>query len=172
MALFDILLIALVVLSGIKGFQRGFIVEVFSLVALIIGLYVALEFTFPVAMNLLGDLENFWVLALVIFVLLFILVIWLVMLVAKGIKKVIDFTLVGVLDNLLGAMLSVVKWVFALSVLLWVGTSLNMELPRQWVAHSGMYELVAGLAPGLTDYVGNILPFLKEIYEKMNDLPV
>lgn len=172
MAPFDILVIIIIVLAGIRGFQRGLVIEVFSLVAFFIGIFVALELSFPLAARFFGDLESFWVIAVVLFFILFFLVVWTAKVLAKSIKKVIDFTPAGIIDNILGVVLSVVKWVFIFSVLLWVSSSADIEFPKKWLQHSDLYEPVAKIAPIITETIGALVPWFQDIYESVGDKTV
>ncbi len=172
MALFDILVIVIVVLAGIRGFLRGLVIELFTLVAFFLGLFVALKLSFPVAARFFGDQDAFWAIAVVTFFILFFLVVWLAKVIAKSIKKVIDFTPAGIIDNLLGVVLSIVKWIFILSVIIWVSHSVDMELPRKWTKDADLYETVAMLAPAITETIGAVIPWIYDIYENMEDVPV
>ena len=171
MALFDIIIIAIVVFAGIKGNQRGFIVEVFSLIAFFLGLFLALKLTFPIAMKFFGDSDAFWLIALVIFLSLFFLLIWGIKRLAESIKKVVDFTLAGLVDNILGVVVSIIKWLFIFSVTIWVMNSVDLYLPKTWIRGSDLYYIVASIAPITFELVGGLLPFFEDILENMQDPP-
>lgn len=167
MALFDIFILVLVVLSGIKGYQRGFVIEIFSLLAFFIGLFLALKLTFPIATRFFGDLDAFWIIALVIFLVLFFLTVWLARYFAVSIKKVIDFTPIGILDNLLGVLISVLKWLFIISTTIWVLNSIELYLPIRWIEDSDFYGIVTSLAPIIVETVSAVIPWFRDIMETM-----
>lgn len=172
MAPFDIFMIVLVVLTGIKGYQRGFVVEVFSLLAFFIGLLVALKLSFPLALRFFGHLESFWLVAVVIFIVLFFLVIWVAKLFANWLKSLIDFTPVGILDNFLGVLLSVLKWSFIISVTIWVLNSADLHLPTGWIEYSSLYGVVESIAPIIVENVNALFPWFQDVLDSMDDEPI
>ncbi len=171
MATFDIIVVVAVVLAGIKGYQRGFIIEVFSLLAFFIGLFIALKLTFPIAMKFFGSSDAFWLIALVIFIALFLLLVWGIKHLAESIKKVVDFTLAGIIDNLLGVGISIVKWLFIVSVAIWVLNSIDINIPHRWVKGSDLYYLIASIAPLTFEAIGGLLPMFEDVLENMQDPP-
>ena len=157
------------ILAGIKGFQRGFVIEAFSLVAFFIGLLVALKLTFPIALRFFGDSQAFWIIALGTFFALFFLMIWAIKGLAVWVKKTIDFTLVGILDNLLGLVLSVIKWLFIFSICIWVMGTLELELPKRWIDESWAYNPIVSIGPVLIEVTSQIIPFFQDVIESMSD---
>ena len=87
-----------------KGYTRGLIVELFSLVGFFIGLFIAIELTIPVAERFFADSDYFQLFTVLVFAGLFVLTVLAVSLVAKMIKKVLDLTFLGFFDNILGAL--------------------------------------------------------------------
>ena len=171
MATFDIMAVVIVILAGIMGYKRGFIIEVCSLLAFFVGLFIALKLTFPIAMRFLGSSDAFWLIALVIFFALFLFLIWAIKHLAESIKKIVDFTLVGILDSLLGAGISIIKWLFVLSVAIWVLNSIDLGLPSRWVRGSDFYFVIASMAPVLFELAASLLPFFEDILENMQEPP-
>lgn len=172
MALFDILVCIVVILAAIKGFQTGFVVEIFSFLAFFIGLFLALKLTFPVAEEYFGDSDAFWLIATVIFLVLMFVVIGIAKFFATSIKKVIDFTPAGILDNLLGAGFSIIKWIFLFSTLLWVMNSVELAFPKRWVDDSRLYELMTRFSPVIVDFVSHYIPWFQDILDTMDDIEV
>ena len=171
MAIFDIIIVSVIVLAGIKGFRQGFIVETISFLAFFLGLFLALKLTFPIAMKFFGDVEAFWAIALVIFIVLFFLVMWGAKLLAAGLKKAIDLTFASLIDNLLGVIISILKWIFVLSVIIWVMNSLTIDLPKDWTEDSHLYAPLASLAPWSFEVLSGIIPFFQDILDSM-DAPI
>lgn len=171
MAVFDIIVLIIALLAGVSGFRRGFVVEVISTLAFFIGLFVALKVTFPIALRFFGDLEAFWIIALLIFVVLFFLIMWGAKVLAKSIRKGLEASAAGVLDSLMGVLVAVLKWAFTLSVVLWVMNSLDMELPSAWLKGSYLYDPVAAIAPFIFEAFGHVLPFFEDILNNMETPP-
>lgn len=171
MAIFDIIIVSIMVIAGIKGFRQGFIVETISFLAFFLGLFLALKLTFPIAMKFFGDIQAFWIIALVIFIVLFFLVMWGAKLLAAGLKKAIDLTFASLIDNILGVIISVIKWVFAFSVIIWVMNSLTIEFPDKWTEDSHLFVPLSSLAPWSFEVLSGIIPFFQDILDSM-DAPI
>ena len=159
-------------LTGITGYQRGFVVEVFSLLAFFVGLLVALKLSFPLAFRFFGHVEWFWLIAIVIFVVLFFLVVWIAKTFATWLKSLIDFTPAGILDNLLGVILSILKWTFIISITIWVLNSVEFYLPPSWTEHSSLYGVVESVAPIIVENVNVLVPWFQDVLDSMNDEPI
>src|SRR5688572_5269635 len=102
----DLFIAVLLVLAIIKGFSRGLIVGLFSLVAVIIGLAAALKLSAVVAGyigNTVKVSEN-W-LPVISFIVVFLIVILLVRLGAKAIEKTVELALLGWVNKLGGIIL-------------------------------------------------------------------
>ena len=145
--------------------------EVFSFFAFFIGLFIALKLTFPIAMKFFGDSNAFWLIALFIFIALFGLMVWGIKHLAESIKKVVDFTLAGIVDNIFGVVISIIKWLFIFSVTIWVLSSVDVYLPKKWIRGSDLYFIVASIAPVTFEAIGGLLPFFEDILENMKDTP-
>lgn len=153
------------------GYRRGFIIEVFSFLAFFIGLFVALKLTFPIALKFFGPSDIFWLIALLIFFAIFAFLVWGIKRLAESIKKIVDFTLIGIIDNLLGVVISIIKWLFIFSVTIWVMNSIDLRLPSRWIKGSDLYFVIASIAPVSFELIATLLPFFEDILENMQDPP-
>lgn len=140
-------------IGSVRGFMKGFIVEVASLLALLLGLYGAYTFSGFVA----GYLENqfswsYEHLKLISFLLTFILIAVAINLLGKALTKVAEIVALGIFNKLLGAFFGGLKWLLILSVLinvfeLFVGqTAFD---PPQTVRESRLYDVVKRVAPAI-----------------------
>ena len=93
---------------------------------------------------------------------------WGARLLASGLKKAIDLTFASLIDNVLGVIVSVVKWVFVFSVILWVVNSLTIEFPQKWIEDSHLYAPLAALAPWSFEVLSGIIPFFQDILDSMD----
>jgi len=145
-----------------KGFTKGLIIELASLVALILGIYAALYFSdvtadFLVAYFKMGKKY----LSLIAFVLTFILVVIAVITLGRILEKFIDILLLGFLNKLAGAVFGILKGMLILSLLLMLltymgGGNILGEKTRE---SSLFYGTVKGVAPLLFQQ----LDFLKDV---------
>lgn len=85
----------------------------------------------------------------------------------KALKKVLDYTLFGVVDDVAGALLGVLKWAFALSVVLWLMNEVDLILPREYTKDSFLYPFIVKYSPMLIDFVSSLMPMAKDLIESI-----
>ena len=82
----------------------------------------------------------------------------------------IDLTILGSVDNLLGAMLGVFKWAFLLSLMLWLFNQVNIRVPDDLTEGSILFDKIEGLAPMVGNLIAAILPFTEDLFESVTEL--
>ena len=98
----DLIYIAITVLSLIKCYKKGFILSVLSMAKWLLA-YVITLMIFPRAKPYLKDvIDNEYVLDIGLGISIFIIVIFLVLMINKGISKAIRYTGIGSLDTIFG----------------------------------------------------------------------
>ncbi|QKG53850.1 CvpA family protein [Hymenobacter sp. BRD67] len=115
----DLLLLLPIAVGTVKGFRKGLVLEVVSLLAFVLGVVGGLSLlsaAIPVVRGYLGEL--FGMLPLVAFLLVLVGIMWGVHLLGGLVKTAVHLTPLGVLDNLLGAVAGGLKWLLGLSLLL------------------------------------------------------
>ncbi len=171
MSVADWILTAILAVGAFKGFSRGFIVEVFSFFGFFIGLVVALHLTLPVTISFFSDSSYFAVIAIGVFIALVILLGIGIKAIAKLIKNVIDLTLLGAVDNFVGALTGVLKWAFLISILLWIFESVGVNLEQGLAADSTIMPFIIDLGPYLFGILGDFIPFVQDIIDLLRDIP-
>tara|TARA_B100001121_G_scaffold306990_1_gene327581 strand:- start:592 stop:1134 length:543 start_codon:yes stop_codon:yes gene_type:complete len=101
-SLFDIIYLIITILSLVKCYKKGFVLSLLSaskwLLAYVITLYL-----FPKTKPYVGDIiDNEYVLDIVLGACLFIIVIFFILLINKGIGKAVTYTGIGGLDKIFG----------------------------------------------------------------------
>lgn len=174
--LVDILILIPLMLFAWNGYKKGLIIEVASLAALVIGLYMAFYFS-DFAANLLNanfDIDQKYV-AVFAFILTFIAVIFLVITVGKILQKFIDILLLGFLNKLAGAAFGILKGALLLSILIFVinyfdfGSALIKTEQKE---KSIFYEPIESIAPALYSWLDSNnftfdIPDKEEILDKV-----
>ncbi|MEE4256783.1 MAG: CvpA family protein [Bacteroidales bacterium] len=132
-----------------RGFRNGLIIELASLAALILGIYVALHFSFYVEGWLV---ENFEIgekyLYIISFALTFIIVAVLVFLAGKIIHKLVGIIFLGFLNRLAGGIFGLLKAALVLSVILYFVNGFNPGLIKADVKDSSvLYDPVESIVP-------------------------
>lgn len=88
----------------------------------------------------------------------------------KALKKIIDLTLLGAVDNIAGALLSAVKWVFGISVVLWLTSTFDIGIPEQWEEESLLYSYILPFAPAVVDFFSAVVPFAHDLFDTVKEL--
>lgn len=122
----DIIILVLIILGAIRGFIRGLIIEVTTLLGLAAGIYAAMKYAYLLE-NVLKDFLDIPAkyspyIALSI---TFILVVIFVFVLGKLLTKLIDIILLGFVNKLLGAIMGAIKVTLLLCVLIIIANTLN-----------------------------------------------
>jgi membrane protein required for colicin V production len=110
----DIVILIIVGAAGWKGFQRGFIIELASLVGLVLGIWAGIRFSDLVIDTLDLEVKN----AAIAFLLTFVLVVLLVMLLGHLLTKLIDIAQLSLPNKLAGIAFGALRSAFTLSIAL------------------------------------------------------
>ena len=165
MSYIDIALILFMIFGAYSGYKEGFLMELISLVAILLGILGGFKLMGS-AMVLLDQKFNIdeTVLPYIAFGVVFIVVVVMVTLLGKAIKASIDKTFLGRVDQSAGALLGFFKTAFLLSVVLWILHSLQVNFPDRWTQNAWLYPKVSSLAPVVTDWVSEYLPAFDEVF--------
>ncbi len=133
--------------------MNGFFVEITSLVALALGVYGAIHFSYFAA-DFLKDkvawTENY--VQIVAFACTFVIIVVLISLIGKLLTKIADVAALGILNKVAGAAFGVMKLALIISIILIVFSKLNRTLPfvsEEGLQSSTLYQPVKNLAPTL-----------------------
>lgn len=142
------------------GFRKGLLLEIVTFLALVIGIISA----FKLLNSGIELIRNTWgwdsiLIPYLAFILIFIVVFFLIHLLGKALKKILDFTLLGSADNFAGAVLGIVKMAFGISLLLWLTRAASIELPPQVTADSVLLTPLIEFAPRITSWISYVIPF-------------
>lgn len=165
----DVAFILAIILAIFKGLSKGLILGIFSLLAFIIGLAAALKLSVLVAAYLKDSSGAFakW-LPLISFMLVFIAVIFLVGLLARLIKKVVRFAMLGWLDSLGGMVLYITIYTIIFSVFLFFADKLFLIQPAT-IQDSKLYPYIAPWGPKVIDNLGKMIPVFKDMFTQLQD---
>ena len=157
MSYIDIILGLLLLLAAIYGFKKGFVYELASLVALILGIWGAVLFSDLVANYLETKLSwDFEYMNILSFLITFVLIVIVVHLVGIILNKLVNAIALGFLNHALGMVFGLLKVAFILSVLLFIYEKFDPHgniISHEHREQSKVYEPVRSFAP-------SILPFM------------
>jgi membrane protein required for colicin V production len=167
----DIILLAFLAFGLVRGFLRGFFVEIASLVALVAGVYGAFHFSNFAAEILNKKVDwNENTVNIVAFVGTLIIIVLAIALAGKALTKIADFAALGLINKLLGALFGGLKIAVILSVLLIVFEKMNRNIPftkEADKAGSELYKPVKSIIPLIFP---NLIVNGKPIGEDLNEV--
>ena len=128
MGFIDVIIIILLLIGLYKGIKNGFFVEIASLVAFVIGVFIAIKFSY-----LVKDIIVNWVdwspetVQITAFALTIVLVIAIIHLSAALFTKIADFAFLGWVNTLFGGIFGVLKSMLALGIFLTLVQKVNID---------------------------------------------
>jgi membrane protein required for colicin V production len=128
MGFLDIVLGSLLLYALYKGIKNGLFVELASLISLLLGIYIAIRFSYIVREVLAGHVS--WspkYVEIIAFGLTFIAVVLAVHVLAKVFTKIMDFAFLGWVNKLAGGLFSVIKTILILSILFNLFQKININ---------------------------------------------
>jgi membrane protein required for colicin V production len=164
----DLIIVLPIAWGMFRGFRRGFIIEICTLMALILGVYGAATFGEATADYFQANYNTDPKLSLVMaFAILFIGIVIAVFIFGKALEGVVKMVALGLVNKLFGMVFGGLKFALILSGILFVfmGFPATRSLiPDSWIRGSYLYEPVSGLA-------SRIYPALakKEWHEEIKD---
>jgi membrane protein required for colicin V production len=165
----DIIFLVFMAIAVFKGFQKGLIVAVFSIVAFVVGLAAALKLSALVAVWL-GESTNIntkW-LPFLAFVLVFIAVVLIIHWGAKFIEKAVELAFLGWVNKLAGVVLYAVLYALILSVLLFFAAQMHV-FTEQTIEESRTYGFIQPWGPGVLDAVGKVIPLFSNVFADLQE---
>ena len=163
----DVIGIILILLFFIRGYMKGIIVALFSVLAILLGILCALKLSQTLSSWLLekGYVTSGWV-QVISYVVLFIGVFLLVRLLAKLIQKALEGMMLGVINKLIGGLLYAFLGAVLWSSLLWICGRMHI-ISSETIAASKTYPWLSQLAPWFFEQAGKLLPFARDTFDKL-----
>ncbi|MAM23236.1 MAG: colicin V production protein [Croceibacter sp.] len=147
----DIILGIFLLLGLVRGFMKGFFVELASLVALIAGIFGAIHFSYYASSFIAEHVdweENY--INLAAFAITFIIIIVIISLAGKLLTKLANIIALGILNKLLGGAFGVIKMAFLASVIILFFEAVNSNnslIEQEKLDSSVLYAQVSKIAP-------------------------
>ena len=163
----DLIFAFVIVLAIFKGYQRGLIVGLFSLVAVIIGLAAAMKLSAVVA-KYIGEavkVSEEW-LPVISFAVVFIVIVLLIRLGANAIERTIEVVMLGWLNRLGGILLYAVIYTIVFSVLLFYAEQMSLIEPET-IEKSVTYSYVQPWGPKAINGFATIIPLFKDMFAEL-----
>ena len=175
---FDIIFVIPLLWGAYKGFTKGFVLEIASFLALGLGVWGGLKFSYLSA-EYLSKLFNISekLMPLISFSVVFIIIVIAVFLLAKLLQSVLKKAALGLVNRLLGLVFGILKFAFILSVILNLVNVFNKEVefitPEKKEAsllYNPIEKLSQLLIPGIKDLKIDTSKITEEAMQKKTQL--
>lgn len=170
----DVILVIPLAWFAYKGFSKGFIIEVTTLMALLLGIFLANRLSFVTADFLTNNL-NFEseYLDIIAFTITFILVVIASMMLGKALTKLISVIQLSLVNKIAGALFSVLKVSFIISILIMIMANFQIEdmlIKKEQRESSLLYKPVKKIAPAVFPKLQSEdnLDFIDDVKGKIN----
>lgn len=163
----DFIFCIILLLAVFKGFSKGLIVAVFSLLAFFIGLVAAIKLSAVVASWLEDEsgTRTTWM-PFIAFILVMAVVMLLIRFGAGLVERFINFTLLGWLNKLGGIFFYAILYITFFSIVLFYAEQLGL-LSEETISSSKTYSFVAPWAPKAIDAIGSVIPLFKGLFDQL-----
>ena len=165
--LLDIIFAVIIVLAILKGYQKGLVLGLFSLVTVIIGLAAAMKLSTVVA-GYIGNAVNVsdkW-LPIISFAVVFFIVILLIRLGARAIEKTVELAMLGWVNKVGGVIFFAAIYTTVFSVLLFYTEQMKLIQPET-ITTSVTYSFVQPWGPKAINGFGTVIPIFKDMFEQL-----
>jgi membrane protein required for colicin V production len=154
----DAIIVIILILSLVTGFINGFVKEVASLAALILGIWGAIKFSAFTAEKLYDyfDMTGRYV-GVIAFIVTFGIIVVIIHFVGILADKIIDAVSLGFINRLLGIVFGLIKSVLIMSVFFSVLNAIdarNSFLPKTTIEQSKFYSPISDIAPAIFPIIG------------------
>ncbi len=168
--IFDMVIAVILLWGAYKGFTKGFVIQIASFAALILGIWGAYHFSGYTSNVIFKHSENQYI-PIISFAITFVAIIILIHLLARMLTKVIKSISMNIFNRLIGGVFGIALYAFIISVLLIIVNRVDQEfsfLPEEEINKSVLYTPLSQFAPKMFPY----LKFneLKESLEKKKDM--
>jgi membrane protein required for colicin V production len=162
--LIDIFFYIILFLAIVRGWRKGLILAVFSLVCGLIGLAAAVKLSAVLAVHMKSDLHitSRW-LPVIAFILVFVLVILIVSWAGKLFEKLIKWALLEWINKLGGILLFLVLYLAIYSIILFYGTEMGV-ISKRTTDESHFYQMLAPFGPAVIRFITRFIPFGQDMF--------
>lgn len=155
---FDVIIIIPLLWAAFKGFKKGLIIEVASLIALFLGVWGGAKFS-SVSANYLSKMFSISVqiMPLLSFAVTFIIIVIIVFFIAKMLQKVVKAVSLSTINKITGAAFGVLKFTLIIGVILNIVNNINSEIgfiDNKMQNSSLLYQpicKIGALVPGVSE---------------------
>ncbi|HLN21086.1 MAG TPA: CvpA family protein [Bacteroidales bacterium] len=154
----DAVIVIILILSVVGGFINGFVKELASLAALVLGIWGAIRFSSFTAGKLYDyfDMTGQYV-GIIAFIITFLLIVVVIHFIGIIADRIIEQASLGFINRVFGMAFSLLKTVLIMSVLFVVLNVIDTKrqfLPREKIEQSYFYNPISDIAPAIFPIIG------------------
>lgn len=157
MLFLDIMIALLLLWGAYLGYEHGFIVQTFKLIALIAGVWVGVVLSHTAGEFLINVFAvNSSFAFIIAFALVFILVLFIVHFLGNLLTKMLSKTVLGVLNRIGGVCFGIVKMAFIISIFIFIVQRLDVNkklLPPEKTKKTILFVEIAKIAPAVFSHL-------------------
>lgn len=158
----DLIIVVILLFGAYEGFKEGLFIGLLSIVAFFFAVILSFHLMSWGAEFLSKRVDEMtFMLPFVAFMLIFLGVILIIRGLGYLVKKTMDFTILGSVDNIAGGILGLFKIVFILSLFTWIADSFEFSVPKDWIRDSNIYAYIEPIAPVTIDALDEYAPIVK-----------
>jgi len=170
----DIIIIILVLLAAFKGFSRGLIKELISLISLIAGVYIASNFSVYVEKHLnyyFPKIEEYN--TIISFILVFLIIYLSLKLAGIIIHKFVKTIQLNLINKILGLLFGTIKAILIIAFILLEFNHLEQSfspiIPKNHKEGSKLYPLIVEIIPTISPIAKEKIKHLKKVESEINN---
>ena len=154
----DITIIIIVGASMLFGFSNGFVKEISSIAAIVLGVLGAVKFSSFTVQKLYDffDISGQYT-GIAAFIITFVIIVVAIHFIGIIINKFVKFAALGLLNKFFGAAFGLLKSALILSVVFYILNSIDAKrafLPKEKIEQSTLYNPISDIVPSITIFFG------------------
>jgi membrane protein required for colicin V production len=167
---FDGIVLILICISFYRGWKKGILWAIFSMVSVVIGILLSLKLSHQVADYLFKqNIMTSQYTLLISFILIFVLVVFLFRFGIKLVEKILDAVLLGWANKILGGVLYSLMTIFIVSTLVWLFNQVNILGP-ELKKDAKTYTYIEPISPKVIKLSSDYLPLMKNLFQQIKGL--
>lgn len=162
----DLITLVLLALGIYKGWKKGLVVAVCSVLGVGIGLMAALTFSAKLSAYLQTKGEHAVWMPFLTFVVIVIVTIFLVRLLANSVQKLLKALYLSTLNRIGGILLFLLGYFSVYSIILFYASGISLISPTM-ISDSKTYQYIEPWGPAAMNGIGELVPWFKDVMGKI-----
>ena len=170
MNIIDLIIVIPLLWGAWRGYQKGLLIEIIGVAAFVVGIIIGFKFL-GFGMNLLaphiGEQLSNRFLPYLTFSFIFFPTIFLINRMGWMLRKALRMTILGTIDGFAGAIVGMFTWIFGISTLVWLLTTMDVKIPEKETKDSLLFPYIKIVAPTVISKVSDWIPAGGNLIKKL-----